>query len=58
MTDKIIVERDGPVTTFVINRPDVRNALDQEASAALAAAFDAFDQDEEARVGGASLAWQ
>lgn len=51
MTDKIIVEQKGPVTTFVINRPEVRNALDQEASAALAAAFDAFDRNEEARVG-------
>ncbi len=47
---KILVERNGPVTTIVINRPEVRNALDLEASAALARAIRAFEADGEARV--------
>jgi enoyl-CoA hydratase len=47
---KIVVERRGPVTTILINRPEVRNALDLEATAALGAALRAFEADEEARV--------
>lgn len=49
-TDKILTERNGPVTTIVINRPQVRNALDNEAAHALANAFHAFEADGEARV--------
>ena len=48
---KILIERHGPVTTFIINRAEVRNALDQEASALLAEAFQAFDQDDSQQVG-------
>lgn len=51
MAGKIVVERDGPVTTFIINRPEARNALDREAAAALAQAFQDFDGDERAGVG-------
>jgi enoyl-CoA hydratase len=40
----------GPVTTIVINRPQVRNALDNEAAHALAAALRVFEGDAEARV--------
>jgi enoyl-CoA hydratase len=47
---KILVETAGPVTTIVINRPQVRNALDNEAARALAAAFKAFEVDAEAHV--------
>ena len=47
---KILVERDSQVTTIVINRPQVRNALDNEAAHALAAALQAFEADPEARV--------
>ncbi|MGI9422777.1 MAG: crotonase/enoyl-CoA hydratase family protein [Hyphomicrobiaceae bacterium] len=47
---KVLVERDGPVTTVIINRPQVRNAVDNETAAALADAFRAFDQDAEQRV--------
>jgi enoyl-CoA hydratase len=47
---KLRVERSGPVTTIVINRPEVRNALDNEAARALAVALRAFDDDGEARV--------
>ena len=44
------VERDGPVTLVVIDRPAQRNAVDRETAAALAAAFRAFAADAEARV--------
>jgi len=47
---KILVERRGAITTIVINRPQVRNALDNEAAHALAAAFHAFDADPAQRV--------
>ena len=47
---KILVERDGPVTTIVMNRPEVRNALDTEAIGLLGEAFRTFDADDEARV--------
>ena len=35
----IRVERDGPVTTVILDRPDVRNAVDGPTAAALAGAF-------------------
>ncbi|SJZ72538.1 enoyl-CoA hydratase [Enhydrobacter aerosaccus] len=47
---KILVDRSGPVTTIVINRPQAKNALDNEAAHALAAALRAFDADPEAQV--------
>ncbi|WP_373089027.1 crotonase/enoyl-CoA hydratase family protein [Sneathiella sp.] len=47
---KIITERNGPVTTIILNRPAVKNALDQESTEMLAAAFKAFDADDEQRV--------
>lgn len=50
MTDKILTDRSGPVTTITINRPHARNALDNEAAHALAAALRAFDADDDARV--------
>ena len=50
MTDKILLSRDGPVVTIVINRPEVKNALDNEAAHALARALKEFDADPEARV--------
>ncbi|MCX7275431.1 MAG: enoyl-CoA hydratase-related protein [Burkholderiales bacterium] len=48
--NKILVERDGPVTTITINRPHARNALDREASLELAAAIRAFEADDAAQV--------
>jgi enoyl-CoA hydratase len=45
------VEKNGPVTTVILHRPQVRNAVDAEAAAALADAFRAFDADPDARVG-------
>lgn len=47
---KILVEQNGPVTTITMNRPQVRNALDNEAIGLLGDAFRAFDADETARV--------
>ena len=43
-------ERDGPVTTVVIDRPAARNAVDWETATALADSFRAFDADAEAAV--------
>lgn len=45
------VETDGPVTTVIIDRPAVRNAVDRDTARALADAFRAFDADPTARVG-------
>jgi enoyl-CoA hydratase len=42
------VERAGPVTTVIIDRPDARNAVDRPTAAALAEAFREFDADETA----------
>jgi len=44
------VERDGAVTTVVIDRAEVRNAVDGATAGALAAAFGEFDADESAHV--------
>ncbi|MEU9347781.1 crotonase/enoyl-CoA hydratase family protein [Streptomyces sp. NPDC048278] len=44
------LERQGPVTTVVLSRPDVRNAVDGPTAAELAAAFREFEADDEARV--------
>lgn len=46
----VTVERDGPVTTVILSRPECRNAVDGPTALALAEAFRAFDADEEARV--------
>ncbi len=44
------VERRGPVTTVVLRRPSVRNAVDRATADALADAFRAFEADDSARV--------
>ncbi len=44
------VERDEAVTTVVIDRAEVRNAVDRTTAAGLAAAFREFDADESAHV--------
>jgi enoyl-CoA hydratase/carnithine racemase len=43
-------ERDGPVTTVIIDRPEARNAVDRATAEALAEAFRAFDADDGAAV--------
>jgi enoyl-CoA hydratase len=45
------VERAGAVTTVILDRPAVKNAVDRATAEALAAAFRAFDADPDARVG-------
>ena len=49
-TSKLLIHTSGPVTTIVINRPEVRNALDNETARALAAALHDFDADADAKV--------
>ncbi|HVF88876.1 MAG TPA: crotonase/enoyl-CoA hydratase family protein [Blastocatellia bacterium] len=44
------VEKNGPVTTVIIDRPEVRNAVDREAALALSEAFREFERDESASV--------
>ena len=44
-------EKDGPVTTVILDRKERKNAVDRPTAEALADAFRAFDADEEARVG-------
>lgn len=53
MEDKmsVRVEKAGPVTTVLLSRPDVRNAVNRETAQLLADAFRAFDEDPEASVG-------
>ena len=46
----LLVRRDGPVTIVTINRPEVRNALDNPTAAALTAALRDFDADPDAHV--------
>jgi enoyl-CoA hydratase len=45
------VERDGPISTVILSRPDRRNAVDRDTALSLAEAFRAFDSDETAKVG-------
>jgi enoyl-CoA hydratase len=47
----IRVERNGPVTTVILDRPDARNAVNRATAEALADAFRAFDADPAASVG-------
>ena len=44
------VEKNGPVTTVIMNRPEARNAVNGPAAAGLYAAFDEFDRDDSAAV--------
>lgn len=46
----VLIERRGPVFSVVIDRPEVRNAVDGPTAAALASAFREFEADESARV--------
>ncbi|MGV9274842.1 crotonase/enoyl-CoA hydratase family protein [Streptomyces griseosporeus] len=48
------VERRGPVTTVVLSRPEVRNAVDGPTAVELAAAFREFEADDSAR---AAVLW-
>ena len=45
------IERDGPVTTVILSRPEARNAVDRQTAQELADAFRAFDADPDALIG-------
>jgi enoyl-CoA hydratase len=44
------IERDGPLYTVILSRPQVRNAVDDATAQALFEAFERFDADESAAV--------
>jgi len=46
----VLVERDGPVTVVTLNRPDARNAVNNDTARALIQAFEAFDREPTASV--------
>jgi enoyl-CoA hydratase len=46
----VSVEKKGPVTTVILHRPEVKNAVDRPTAEALAEAFRGFAADEEAKV--------
>jgi enoyl-CoA hydratase len=48
--NEVRVERDGPVITVILSRPDRRNAVDRPSADALAKAFVAFEHDATASV--------
>ncbi|MGN6869253.1 MAG: crotonase/enoyl-CoA hydratase family protein [Solirubrobacteraceae bacterium] len=50
MSSAVRVERDGPVFTVLLSRPERRNAVDRATASALAEAFRSFDADPEACV--------
>lgn len=50
MTSALLVERDGPVVTLTLNRPDVKNAVNPEILVRLADAWDLIDGDDDIRV--------
>ncbi len=47
---RVIVENKGPVTTIMMNRPEVKNAVDGISAEALVKAFTDFEQDDSAKV--------
>jgi enoyl-CoA hydratase len=50
MSEEVRVERQGPVTTVIIDRPEARNAVNGPTAAKLVAAFEEFDADDDASV--------
>ena len=48
--EEVRVEKDGPVTTVILDRPEVRNAVDPATGAELVRAFLEFEDDEGAAV--------
>jgi enoyl-CoA hydratase len=50
MSDEVHVERQGPVTTVIIDRPAARNAVNGPTAEKLLAAFEEFDADDSASV--------
>jgi enoyl-CoA hydratase len=50
MSSAVRVQRDGPVTTVLLSRPERRNAVDRATADALVEAFSAFEADPDASV--------
>jgi len=50
VSEAVRIERDGPVSTVLLSRPERRNAVDGATASELAAAFRAFDADDGASV--------
>src|SRR6266487_1566681 len=50
MTETVRVERDGAIVTVILDRPEVRNAVDRPTAEALCEAFRTFDADDSAAV--------
>jgi len=50
MSSTVRIDNDGPVRIVTIDRPEVRNAVDEPTREALAEAFRSFDADEDASV--------
>src|SRR5689334_7906 len=50
MNDAVRVERDGPVYTVLLSRPEQRNAVDGATATLLADAFREFDASDDAAV--------
>ncbi len=46
----VLIEKDGPVWTVILNRPDRKNAVDKDMADQLADAFRSFDTDSESLV--------
>jgi len=46
----VLVEKKGSVTTVILSRPEVRNAVDRATAEALVEAFREFERDDDARV--------
>lgn len=44
---KVMVEKSGPITTVILNRPECRNAVDHETGQLLQQAFEEFERDPE-----------
>jgi len=47
----VTIEKNGPITTVILNRVEVRNAVDRTTAESLANAFRAFEADDQALVG-------
>jgi enoyl-CoA hydratase len=50
MSEPVRVEKNGPVTTVILDRPEARNAVNRPTAEALYRAFDEFDRDDTASV--------
>jgi enoyl-CoA hydratase len=50
MSEPVRVERKGPVTTVIMDRPEARNAVNRPTAAALVTAFEEFDADDSSSV--------